>query len=160
MCVSQSVMSDSVTPWTVAHQAPLSRASSRREYWSGFSLPSPGHLLNPGIEPSSPAWQADSLPSEPPQCLISLISSHLALQFPRDADFNLCPKGQGCTKAKSKPKWCSIILIKLFHLLFCLNRFGELREQDSMQWGWEKEGMVWRETQGSKHGSKSVPNEH
>ena len=50
-----------VTPWTVAHQAPLSMGSSRQECWSGQLLPSPGDLPNPGIEPRSPALQADSL---------------------------------------------------------------------------------------------------
>ena len=53
-----------VTPWTVAHQAPLYVGFSRQEYWSG--LPSPGDLTNPEMEPRSPALQADSLPSEPP----------------------------------------------------------------------------------------------
>ena len=55
-----------VTPWTVAHQAPLTLEFSRQEYWSGLPFPSPGDLPNPGIEPESPALQADSLPSEPP----------------------------------------------------------------------------------------------
>ena len=59
-------MSDSVTPRTVAFQAPLSTGFSRQEYWSGLPLPSPGYLLLSGIEPVSPALQADSLPSEPP----------------------------------------------------------------------------------------------
>ena len=53
-----------VTPWTVAHQAPLSMGLSRQEYWSGLPFPSPGDLSNPGIEPGSPALQADSLPTE------------------------------------------------------------------------------------------------
>ena len=39
---------------------------SRQEYWSGLPFPSPGALLNPGIEPRSPALQADTLTSEPP----------------------------------------------------------------------------------------------
>ena len=55
-----------VTPWTVAHQAPPSMGFSRQEYWSGLSFPSPGGLPDPGIEPRSPALQADALPSEPP----------------------------------------------------------------------------------------------
>ena len=38
----------------------------RQEYWSGLPFPSPGDLLNPGIEPGSPTLQADALPSEPP----------------------------------------------------------------------------------------------
>ena len=54
------------TPWTVAPQAPPSMAFSRQEYWSGFPFPSPGDLPNPGIEPRSPALQADALASEPP----------------------------------------------------------------------------------------------
>ena len=54
------------TLWTVARQAPLSMGFPRQEYWSGLSFPSPGDLPNPGIEPSSPALQADSLLSEPP----------------------------------------------------------------------------------------------
>ena len=52
------------TPWTVARQAPLSIAFSRQEHWSGLPFPSPGDLPNPGIKPSSPALQADSLPTE------------------------------------------------------------------------------------------------
>ena len=54
------------TPWTVAYHAPLSMGFSRQEYWSGVPLPSPGDLPHPGIEPSSPALQADALLSEPP----------------------------------------------------------------------------------------------
>ena len=57
-----------VTPWTVAHQALLSMGFSRQEYWSGLPVPSPGYLPNPGIEPETPALQADSLPSAPPKC--------------------------------------------------------------------------------------------
>ena len=48
-------MSDSVTPWTVAHQAPPSMGFSRQEYWSGLPFPSPGDLPDPRIEPRSPA---------------------------------------------------------------------------------------------------------
>ena len=51
----------SVTPRTVACQAPLSMGFSRQEYWSGLPFPSPGDLLHPGIEPGSPALQVGSL---------------------------------------------------------------------------------------------------
>ena len=54
------------TPWTTAHQAPLSMGFSRQEYWSGVPFPSPGDLPDPGIEPGSPAFQVDALTSEPP----------------------------------------------------------------------------------------------
>jgi len=53
-----------VTPWTVACQALLSMGFSRHEYWSGLPFPSPGDLPDPGIKPSFPALQADSLPTE------------------------------------------------------------------------------------------------
>ena len=48
------------TPWTIQ-----SMEFSTPEYWSGWPVPSPGYLPNPGIEPRSPALQADSLPAEP-----------------------------------------------------------------------------------------------
>ena len=54
------------TPWTVAHQAPPSMEFSRQEYWTGLPFPSPGDLPDSGIEPRSPALQADALLSEPP----------------------------------------------------------------------------------------------
>ena len=44
-----------VTPWTVAHQAPLSMGFPRQEYWSGLPFLPPGDLPDPGIEPRSPA---------------------------------------------------------------------------------------------------------
>ena len=49
------------TPWTIQ-----SVEFSRAEHWSGWPFPSPGGLPNPGMEPRSPASQADSLPAEPP----------------------------------------------------------------------------------------------
>ena len=55
-----------MTLWTVAQHAPLSMGFSKQDYWSGLPFPSPGDLPNPGIEPKSPALQADSLLPEPP----------------------------------------------------------------------------------------------
>ena len=43
------------TPWTVAHQAPLSMKFPRQEYWSGLPFPTPGDLPGPGIESASSA---------------------------------------------------------------------------------------------------------
>ena len=57
-------MSDSLQPRGLASQ---SMEFSRQEYWSGLSFPSPGDLPNPGVEPGSPAFQADALSSEPPK---------------------------------------------------------------------------------------------
>ena len=53
------------TPWTVARQAPLSMGFLKQVYWSGFPVPAPGDLPDPGIEPASPvspALQADPFP--------------------------------------------------------------------------------------------------
>ena len=44
----------------------MSMGFSRQECWSGLPFPSPGDLPDPGIEPGSPALQADTLPFEPP----------------------------------------------------------------------------------------------
>ena len=64
MKVSHTVASDSVIPWTVACQAPLSMDFSRQEYLSGLPFLPPGDLPDPGIKTGSPALQADSLPTK------------------------------------------------------------------------------------------------
>ena len=53
-------------PLTVAYEAPPSMAFSRQEFWGGLPFSSPEDLPDPGIEPRSPALQADTLPSELP----------------------------------------------------------------------------------------------
>ena len=55
-------MYNSVTPWTVARQAPLPMGFSRQEYWSALPFPSPGDLSHPRIKSTSPALQVDFLP--------------------------------------------------------------------------------------------------
>ena len=54
------------TPWTVAHQAPLSMEFSSQEYWSGLSFPSPRDLPDSGTEPGSPASAGGFFTTEPP----------------------------------------------------------------------------------------------
>ena len=66
VCVSCPIVSDSLQPHGT-RQAPLSMEFSRQEYWNGLLFPSQGDLPYLGIEPGSPALQADSLPSKPPQ---------------------------------------------------------------------------------------------
>ena len=53
------------TPWTVAHQAPLSMRFSTQEYWSGFLFLSPRDLPNPGIKPTSPTLSGGFFITEP-----------------------------------------------------------------------------------------------
>ena len=76
---SLSCVQLSATPWTVACRAPLSMKFSRQECWSGLPFPSPGYLPGPGIEPGSPALQADALPSEllgKPRVELKCLRSH------------------------------------------------------------------------------------
>ena len=63
-CVLSHVQ-PSATLWTVAQQAPLSVEFSSQEYQSGLPFPPPEDLPDPGIEPESPALQADPLLAEP-----------------------------------------------------------------------------------------------
>ena len=58
-----------VTPWSVAHHAPLSMVFSRKDCWSGLPFHSPEDVSDPGIEPTSLHWQVDSLPLVPPGTL-------------------------------------------------------------------------------------------
>ena len=58
VCVYQSLSHVRLfaTPWTAAHQAPLSMGFSRQQYWNGWPCPPPGDLPDPGIEPTSPTF--------------------------------------------------------------------------------------------------------
>ena len=60
------------TPWTIAHQVPLSLEFPKQEYWSGLPCPPPGNLPNPEIKPDSSAVQADSL-----FCTLSKINNQI-----------------------------------------------------------------------------------
>ena len=95
---------------------PLSVGFSRQEYWSGLSCPPPGDLPNPGIEPGSPALQADSSPSEPPEkpkgkCVV-MTSTRVGMPGPQThlgflSGSHLWVQGSGCnpqhTVLASKP---------------------------------------------------------
>ena len=76
MCAvfSHSVVSNSATSWTVAHQAPLSLGFFRQQYWSGLPFPTPGDLLNLGIKPMYPALAGELFTTEPPGKLYISIS--------------------------------------------------------------------------------------
>ena len=63
-------------PQTAACQAPLSIGFSRQEDWSGVPLPSPGDLPDPGIEPGSPALQADASLSATREVIADLLPLH------------------------------------------------------------------------------------
>ena len=59
------------TPQTVAYKAPLSTGFSRQEYWSGLPFPSPRHLSNPRVEPTSPAVAGGFFTTEPSEVVVS-----------------------------------------------------------------------------------------
>ena len=71
VCARARARQDSVTqsclsPWTVAHQAPLSMGFSRQEYWSELPFPPPENLSDPGTEPASHALEGKFFTTEPP----------------------------------------------------------------------------------------------
>ena len=87
-----------VTPWTVAHQDPLSMGFSRQEYWSGLPCPPPGDLPNSGTEP------------------VSLMSPVLAYRFfTTSTTWEVCIHMSDCQswflKNISWHKWIKIFLV-------------------------------------------------
>ena len=73
VCVCESAHTCSVSlvwlfsnPWTITHQAPLSMAFSKQEYWRGLPCPLPGNLLSPDMEPTSPALASRFFTTAPP----------------------------------------------------------------------------------------------
>ena len=70
---SRSVMSYSfASPWTIAHQAPLSMGILQAGIVEWVVIPSPGDLPDPRVKPGPPALQADSLPSESPGTIVTM----------------------------------------------------------------------------------------
>jgi len=66
MCCMLRCVQLFVTPWTVAHQAPLSTGFFRQEYSSGLPFPPPGDLPNPGLETVSPSLAGGFFTTESP----------------------------------------------------------------------------------------------
>ena len=94
------------TLWTVFHQAPPSTGFSRQEYWSGLPFPSPGNLPDPGIEPRSPALQADALPS-------AHIKVNLLLKIVEDTYLVLFISSISSTLLVNSPFICEFLLFTL-----------------------------------------------
>ena len=105
------------TPWTVAHQAPLSMEFSRQEYWNGLSFPFPGDLPDPGIKYRSPTLQADSLPSEPPIFKVHLIPYTLMIYLHIDikAAFIIHAIINRTKKIHQAPTGCRDLSLKWWH---------------------------------------------
>ena len=110
------------------HQGPPSMGFSRQEYWGGLPFPSPGDLPNSGMEPRSPALQADALPSEPPGKLPD---------FPQKNSFKMLPSSPinrnnpliseyyRALEIKKEYSSCIYICIYLYtHIPFFLNHYS------------------------------------
>ena len=100
-------MSDSLIPWTVACQAPLSMGFPRQECWSGLPFPSPGDLPDPGIDPRSVTsllhWQVGSLLPGLPRSLAQKYPSRKPQPRPR-LHLQLSQSGALCS-AGNAPLW-------------------------------------------------------
>ena len=109
-----------VTPWTVAHQAPLSMGFSRQEYWSELPCPPPGDLPNPEIEPTSlisPALAGGFFTTwVKPHCIYMCYITHtytyIAISVPY---LHLSRESQ---------LWCLFFCKIFFLLIFILNFMG------------------------------------
>ena len=93
-----SVMFDSASLWTAAHQAPLSLEFSRQEYWSRFPFPTPGELPDPETETESlvfPVLAGGPLPLVPhekPMHMIFGITFFLHCSLPRGVKVTIVEK--------------------------------------------------------------------
>ena len=113
-----------VTPWTVAHQAPLSKGFPRQECWSGLPLPSPGDLPNARIEPPSPAsggrffttsttWEARPHSKWPLNGL--LLSLTVVMQEPREPGKEKSPYIY-CGKTPLRPAASGMLRVRVWAL--------------------------------------------
>ena len=103
-----------MTPWTVAHQAPLSVGFPRQDYWSGLPFPPPG--IKPE-SPVSPALQADSLPAEPlekPHLFVNLLFPPSLSSFSPFSPLSFLALSKVASQTKN--------------LFFCLFFFGSLEQ--------------------------------
>ena len=166
------VMSDSfVTPWAIAHQAPLSMGFPRQRHWSGLSFPSPGDLLDPGIKLTSPALAGGFFITEPHAYVLSRFSRvrlcatlwTAALQAPLSTGFSrqeywsglpfLSPKGSPnqlyFNFKNSLSKICKINKILILHMYastyVCKYESMTFPQCDGI-WGWCLKEVVrpWR----------------
>ena len=76
-------------PWTIACKAPLSVGFPRQEYWHKYPFPSPGDLLEPGMEPTSPVLAGRFFTTEPPGigCINQYVEEKVKF---RDENYRIC----------------------------------------------------------------------
>ena len=98
-----------VTPWTVAHQVPLSTWFSRQEYWGGLPCPPPGDLLDPAIEPMSSLMS----PAMAGRFFTTLSFSHSVISYSFETPWAAAEKAslsftnsRSLLKLMSLSRWC------------------------------------------------------
>ena len=91
------------TPWTVAHQAPLSMGFPRQEYWSGLPFSSPVSLPDSGIEPESSTLAGRFFTTEPPgKVFVSMVGCRLWGRTELDTTEVTQQQQQHCNKFPSQ----------------------------------------------------------
>ena len=122
-CACVLSLSDSVSPWTAARQAPLSTGFSRQEHWSGLPLPPPGAFPTQGWNPCLLHWQVDSLPlshlestkcnSEVPTCFHQAFAASLVAQkvknLPTVQEDSIAGSGRSPGEGNGNPLQCSYL---------------------------------------------------
>ena len=113
LCSASSVVSDCVTLWTAAQQAPLSMGFSRQEHWRGLPCPPPGDLPDPGIKPASPALAGrfSHLSAGPAHSLI--LVSNPAFEPSLSNSSSICPR-VGAHRFQGRSPCVPLCLLKLF----------------------------------------------
>ena len=127
-----------MTPWTVAHWAPLFIECSRQEYWSGLPFPTLGDLPDPGIKflsPVSPAWQTDSLP-------LCHLGSPLYLRLSDKISHIQIVLREMRKRANKQRSWDELTNI-LKELLWVLS--GEQAGERAMIEAWRTSRNLWQE---------------
>ena len=123
-CYCQVVSHSFATPWTIAHQAPLSMGFPREEYWSGLPFPSPRDLPDPETELESPTLAGRSFTTEPPVFVVVVqLLSHVWLfanpwTAARQAPLSLLSPGV-CSYSCPLSWWCYPTISSSAGKLFC-----------------------------------------
>ena len=119
-----SVISDFVTPWSVAHQAPLSIGFPRQEYWSGLHFPPPRDLSYPGIKPEWAALAGDSLP----------LSHQGSLKIKVSKTKDCVRWTQSLLVPLFSFIWVLVLVILCFNHLSILKRLQNYKQESSWNW--------------------------
>ena len=116
------------TPWTLAHQAPLSMGFPKQEYWSVLPVPFPENLPNPGIKLTFPALLGGFFTTRPPEKSAYKLRIHLLPQMiiSVHAPASLFPYNTGCF-----PFLVRNTLLNIFHYVeLFVNSNHEREAQD------------------------------